>query len=237
VDLTRYRYEASCELPLVCYRLHGATLSTQSLPPTESQTVDFQPGEAILWLLRARSAASGQADPNPPSVRFTQPLPNAILQGEIEIAASVADDVGVVRVDLLVDGQPIGKLRTSLTTSVVWSGIALLLLWCLVPLAPAAERLPNLILIVADDLGYADVGMYGAKGFTTPNLDRLAREGIRFTDFHVAQAVCSASRAAIMTGSLWSRTSKNAGTWRRNIRRWSSTCSAWPNNAATIWAT
>ena len=64
----------------------------------------------------------------------------------------------------------------------------------------AAERPPNVILIVADDLGYADVGVYGAKGFRTPNLDRLAREGVRFTDFHVAQAVCSASRAAIMTG-------------------------------------
>ena len=64
----------------------------------------------------------------------------------------------------------------------------------------AAERLPNVILIVADDLGYADVGVYGAKGISTPHLDRLAHEGVRFTDFHVAQAVCSASRAAIMTG-------------------------------------
>ena len=64
----------------------------------------------------------------------------------------------------------------------------------------AAERLPNVILIVADDLGYADVGVYGAQGFATPNFDRLAHEGRRFTDFHVAQAVCSASRAAIMTG-------------------------------------
>src|SRR5471032_1953107 len=63
-----------------------------------------------------------------------------------------------------------------------------------------ADRLPNVILIVADDLGYADVGIYGAKGFITPNLDRLAHGGMRFTDFHVAQAVCSASRAAIMTG-------------------------------------
>ena len=94
--------------------------------------MDFRPGEAILWLLRARSAASGQADPNPPSVRFTQPLPNAILQGEIAIAASVADDVGVVRVDLLVDGQPIGKLTappyqmrldTSTLTPHVWHSL------------------------------------------------------------------------------------------------------------------
>jgi arylsulfatase A len=66
--------------------------------------------------------------------------------------------------------------------------------------AARAERPPNVILIVADDLGYADVGVYGAKGFTTPNLDSMARDGMRFTDFHVAQAVCSASRAAIMTG-------------------------------------
>jgi arylsulfatase A-like enzyme len=63
-----------------------------------------------------------------------------------------------------------------------------------------SARRPNVVLILADDLGYADVGVYGAKGFATPNLDRLAREGMRFTDFHVAQPVCSASRAAIMTG-------------------------------------
>lgn len=66
--------------------------------------------------------------------------------------------------------------------------------------ARAADRPPNVVLILADDLGYADVGVYGAKGFATPHLDRLAREGIRFTDFHVAQAVCSASRAALLTG-------------------------------------
>jgi arylsulfatase len=71
--------------------------------------------------------------------------------------------------------------------------------------APAADRLPNVILIVADDLGYADVGVYGAKGFATPNFDRLAHEGRRFLDFHVAQAVCSASRAAIMTGCYSNR--------------------------------
>src|SRR5690349_9485241 len=64
----------------------------------------------------------------------------------------------------------------------------------------AAAEKPNIVLILADDLGYADVGVYGAKGFSTPNIDRLAKEGIRFTDFHVAQAVCSASRAALMTG-------------------------------------
>jgi arylsulfatase A-like enzyme len=66
--------------------------------------------------------------------------------------------------------------------------------------AQAAQRPPNVILILADDLGYSDVGVYGAKDFATPHLDRLAREGVRLTDFHVAQAVCSASRAALLTG-------------------------------------
>jgi arylsulfatase A-like enzyme len=64
----------------------------------------------------------------------------------------------------------------------------------------AEDRPPNFIIIFTDDQGYADVGVYGAKGFTTPNLDRMAAEGVRFTDFYVAQAVCSASRAGLLTG-------------------------------------
>lgn len=63
-----------------------------------------------------------------------------------------------------------------------------------------SERLPNVIIILADDQGYGDLGCYGAKGFTTPNIDRIAAEGIRFTNFYVAQAVCSASRASLLTG-------------------------------------
>lgn len=59
---------------------------------------------------------------------------------------------------------------------------------------------PNFIVILCDDQGYGDAGCYGAKGFETPNLDRMAAEGIRFTDFYVASAVCSPSRAALMTG-------------------------------------
>jgi arylsulfatase A len=62
------------------------------------------------------------------------------------------------------------------------------------------KRPPNFVIMLADDLGYGDVGVYGAKGFKTPNLDRLAREGVRFTDFYAAQAVCSASRTALLTG-------------------------------------
>ena len=71
--------------------------------------------------------------------------------------------------------------------------------------AAAAGRPPNVVLIFADDLGYADVGCYGATGYATPHIDRLAKEGMRFTDFYVAQAVCSASRAALLTGRYSNR--------------------------------
>ena len=66
--------------------------------------------------------------------------------------------------------------------------------------AAAAGRLPNVVIIFTDDQGYGDVGVFGAKGFTTPNLDRMAAEGRKFTNFHVPQAVCSASRAGLLTG-------------------------------------
>ena len=64
----------------------------------------------------------------------------------------------------------------------------------------AAERTPNIVVIFIDDMGYADIGPFGAKGYKTPHLDRMAREGMRFTDFVVSSAVCSASRAALVTG-------------------------------------
>lgn len=66
---------------------------------------------------------------------------------------------------------------------------------------------PNIVLIFMDDLGYGDLSAYGAIGYTTPNLDRMAAEGMRFTDFHAATAVCSASRAAILTGCYPDRVS------------------------------
>ena len=59
---------------------------------------------------------------------------------------------------------------------------------------------PNVVIIFTDDQGYGDLGCYGGTHVVTPNLDRLATQGMRFTDFHVAQAVCGASRAALLTG-------------------------------------
>jgi arylsulfatase len=82
-------------------------------------------------------------------------------------------------------------------------------LWFLTALAlqavPNRASSPNLVIIFCDDLGYADIGCFGAKGYTTPNLDRMAKEGIRFTRFYDAQPVCSASRSALMTGCYPSR--------------------------------
>jgi arylsulfatase A-like enzyme len=64
----------------------------------------------------------------------------------------------------------------------------------------AAERLPNFVLIYCDDLAYADIGPFGAKGYATPHLDQMAREGLRLTSFETAAAVCSASRVALLSG-------------------------------------
>ena len=58
----------------------------------------------------------------------------------------------------------------------------------------------NIIVVFIDDMGYGDLGCYGATGYKTPNIDRMAAQGVRFTNFVAAQAVCSASRAGIMTG-------------------------------------
>jgi len=59
---------------------------------------------------------------------------------------------------------------------------------------------PNVIFMLADDLGYSDISGYGAKKVATPHIDRLAAEGIKFTDFHTAASICSPSRAAFLTG-------------------------------------
>ncbi|MFO7733798.1 MAG: sulfatase-like hydrolase/transferase, partial [Candidatus Aminicenantes bacterium] len=65
---------------------------------------------------------------------------------------------------------------------------------------PAGSRPPNVVLIFIDDMGYADLGCFGARGSRTPRIDRLAAEGVRLTDFYVSQAVCGASRASLLTG-------------------------------------
>jgi arylsulfatase A len=81
--------------------------------------------------------------------------------------------------------------------------LLLLPLFLLLPVSQA-ER-PNFVIIFADDLGYGDLGCYGHPSIRTPNLDRMAAEGMKFTDFYVAAPVCTPSRAALLTGRLAAR--------------------------------
>jgi arylsulfatase A len=88
-----------------------------------------------------------------------------------------------------------------------WCGVALVAItsWLMgssdnAAVAGVADRPPNVVIIFTDDQGYADVGVFGAEGFATPNIDRMAAEGRIFRRWYAAQAVCTASRTALLTG-------------------------------------
>ena len=66
--------------------------------------------------------------------------------------------------------------------------------------AQPASKPPNIVFILADDLGYADVSCYGRRDFTTPNIDRIAARGVRFLQGYANSAVCTATRVALITG-------------------------------------
>ena len=76
--------------------------------------------------------------------------------------------------------------------------------------APAVDDQPNIVIVYCDDLGYGDLGCFGAEDIKTPNVDRMAAEGIKFTEFYSASPVCSPSRAALMTGRIPQRMGINA---------------------------
>ncbi len=98
---------------------------------------------------------------------------------------------------------PGNRLKAGLQTRwLCLVGAALLLSFCCLGqnTNPPAPRKPNIIFILADDLGYGDLGCYGQTRIKTPNLDKLASEGMRFTDFYAGSTVCAPSRCALMTG-------------------------------------
>src|ERR1051326_8657474 len=84
--------------------------------------------------------------------------------------------------------------------------IAVLLLTLVPANTFAQDRKPNILSILCDDLGYGDLGCFGHDAIRTPNLDKLAAQGMRFTECYAASSVCSPSRAGLLTGRIPSRT-------------------------------
>lgn len=100
------------------------------------------------------------------------------------------------------------------------------------PWLSAAERPPNIIIILADDLGYGDLGCYGHPTIRTPNLDRMAQEGLRFTDFYAAAHLCTPSRAALLTGRYAVRSGMAGGPGRHVL--YPNATGGLPTNEITI---
>lgn len=86
--------------------------------------------------------------------------------------------------------------------------------------AEEQARKPNVIFILMDDMGYSDVSCYGAKTVETPNIDRMASEGLKFTDFHTAASICSPSRASFLTGAYPQRAGLYMGINQNREAHW-----------------
>ena len=71
--------------------------------------------------------------------------------------------------------------------------------------APARQDRPNVVLIITDDVGYGDIGSYGAPDIRTPHIDSLARTGVRFTDFYANASTCTPTRAGLISGRYQQR--------------------------------
>ena len=92
------------------------------------------------------------------------------------------------------------SVASRLSIVLMWTTLAVLTSLVTVCAADLSEQKPNVVFILADDLGWSDVGCYGQTLWETRSIDRLAREGMRFTDAYAAGPVCSPTRASILTG-------------------------------------
>ena len=108
-------------------------------------------------------------------------------------------------------------------------------------LAQQDARTPNVVLFFIDDMAYADPACYNpdpaSMGYETPNLDRMAREGARLTDFYAAQPVCSASRAALLTGCYPNRIGVNGALGPNSTVGIADRCApSWSGRAGRCWS-
>jgi len=105
-----------------------------------------------------------------------------------------------------------GATFASLAADILWARLARAIEEAAPPeqnLPPLEHTLPNIVIINADDLGYGDLACYGSTAINTPNIDKLAQEGIRFTDFYACSPVCSPSRYGLLTGRYPARIDLN----------------------------
>lgn len=111
-------------------------------------------------------------------------------------------DVTIKRIDSISPGVKLAGMQASIR--LMGRAVFSLFLGCLLlgQAQAATAKQPNFIIFFCDDMGYGDLGCYGHPTIRTPNIDRMAAEGMRFTDFYVAAPVCTPSRAGILTGRL-----------------------------------
>src|SRR5579872_3620607 len=108
------------------------------------------------------------------------------------------DHAGTWAIGAKLSGErPMTRIRVLTAIGVV--------LFLAVPKTPASARTPNILVLLADDLGYADVGFQGCRDIPTPNIDSLAKQGVRFTNAYVSCPYCSPTRAGLMTGRYQTR--------------------------------
>jgi arylsulfatase A len=108
------------------------------------------------------------------------------------------------------------KTYVSLNSKIILITLAFTLLTACNNTGELSDELPNFIIVFADDLGYGDLSSFGHPTIRTPNLDKMASEGMRFTQFYVAANVCSPSRAALLTGRLYIRSGVYPGVFFPN---------------------